>query len=119
MPEWKTISVALPAAAAPRVVMTLDAGDGGQPQKRAALTLDRHSGEVVAWEPFDSQSPGRRARTWLRFAHTGEVYGLAGQTVAGLVSLGGAVLVWTGLALALRRFATWRKRTRESMQKAA
>ena len=75
MPDWKSISVALPAGNAPRVVLTLDAGDGGQPQKRATLTLDRRTGEVVRWEPFSSQSAGRRARTWLRFAHTGEVYG--------------------------------------------
>jgi hypothetical protein len=61
----------------------------------------------VRWEPFSSQSPGRRARSWLRFAHTGEVYGLFGQTVAGLVSAGGALLVWTGLSLALRRFLRW------------
>ncbi len=119
MPAWKTISVALPAANAPRVVLTLDSGDGGQPQKRATLTLDRRNGEVVRWEPFSSQSPGRKARTWLRFAHTGEVYGLTGQTLAGLVTAGGAVLVWTGLALALRRFAAWRKRGREMMRKAA
>jgi len=46
----------------------------------------------------------------LRFAHTGEVLGLPGQTVAGLVSLGAAVLVWTGLALAWRRFRAWRGR---------
>ena len=120
MPDWKTISVALPAANAPRVVLTLDSGDGGQPQKRATLTLDRRTGAAVRWEPFSSQSPGRRARTWLRFAHTGEVYGLAGQTVAGLVTAGGAVLVWTGLALALRRFVRWRKRSAASaMAKAA
>jgi len=119
MPDWKTISVALPAANAPRVVLTLDSGDGGQPQKRATLTLDRRNGETVRWEPFSSQSPGRQARTWLRFAHTGEVYGLTGQTLAGLVTGGGAVLVWTGIALALRRFAAWRKRGREGMLKAA
>jgi uncharacterized iron-regulated membrane protein len=119
MPEWKAISIALPGADSPRVVLTLDAGDGGQPQKRATLTLDRRSGDTVRWEPFSSQSPGRRARTWLRFAHTGEVYGLTGQTLAGLVTAGGAVLVWTGLALALRRFSAWRKRSREAMPKAA
>ena len=112
MPDWKTISVALPAADAPRVVLTLDSGDGGQPQKRATLTLDRRTGERRRWEPFSSQSPGRRARTWLRFAHTGEVYGLTGQTLAGLVTAGAVVLVWTGLALALRRFMSWRKRVR-------
>jgi uncharacterized iron-regulated membrane protein len=119
MPDWKTISIALPAANAPRVVLTLDSGDGGQPQRRATLTLDRRTGTAVRWEPFSSQSPGRRARTWLRFAHTGEVYGLAGQTTAGLVTAGGAVLVWTGLALALRRFARWRKRSADVMANAA
>jgi uncharacterized iron-regulated membrane protein len=110
MPEWRSISVALPAADAQRVTLTLDAGDGGQPHKRATLTLDRKTGDVVRWEPYSSQSPGRRARTWLRFAHTGEVYGIAGQTLAGVVTSGGAVLVWTGLALALRRFTAWRGR---------
>jgi uncharacterized iron-regulated membrane protein len=119
MPDWKTISLALPAPDAPRVVLTLDSGDGGQPQKRASLTLDRRSGETVRWDPFSSQSSGRKARTWLRFAHTGEVYGIAGQTLAGLVTAGGAVLVWTGLALALRRFTAWRRRAREAMPKAA
>jgi uncharacterized iron-regulated membrane protein len=119
MPDWKTISVALPAPGAPRVVLTVDSGDGGQPHKRATLTADHRTGALVRWEPFSSQSSGRRARTWLRFAHTGEVYGLAGQTIAGLVTAGGAVLVWTGLALALRRFSRWRKRSVEALPKAA
>ena len=44
------------------------------------------------------------------FAHTGEVYGIVGQTAAGVASLGGAVLVYTGIALSLRRFAAWRRR---------
>ena len=118
MSDWKAISVALPATNAPRVVLTLDSGDGGQPQKRATLTLDRRTGETVRWEPFSSQSSGRRARTWLRFAHTGEVYGLVGQTLAGLVTAGGAVLVWTGLSLGLRRFIQWRKRSSETLPKA-
>lgn len=120
MPEWKSISVALPASSnASRVTLTLDSGDGGQPQKRATLTLDRRTGDVVRWEPFSSQTAGRRTRTWLRFAHTGEVYGWVGQTVAGLLTAGAAVLVWTGITLALRRFFAWRKRAREAMPKAA
>ena len=119
MPEWKTISVALPSGNAPRVVLTLDAGDGGQPQKRATLTLNRRDGAIERWEPFASQSPGRRARTWLRFAHTGEFYGLTGQTVAGIVTAGAVVLVWTGIAMALRRFASWRRRSNAALPKAA
>jgi uncharacterized iron-regulated membrane protein len=119
VPDWKTITVGLPASGASRIVLTLDSGDGGQPEKRGSLTLDRSTGALVRWEPFASQSPGRRARTWLRFAHTGEVYGMAGQTVAGIASAAGAILVWTGLALALRRFTQWRKRSTDIMSKAA
>jgi hypothetical protein len=42
------------------------------------------------------------------------VLGLAGQTVAGIATGGGAVLVWTGLALAWRRWRAWVKRRREA-----
>jgi uncharacterized iron-regulated membrane protein len=119
MPDWKTVSIALPSGSAQRVVLTLDAGDGGQPHKRATLTLNRRNGEVERWEPYSTQSPGRRARTWLRFAHTGEIYGLTGQTVAGIVTGGGAVLVYTGIALALRRLFAWRKRSRADLKRAA
>ena len=119
MSDWKTITAALPSGNTPRVVLTLDSGDGGQPHRRATLTLNRRTGEVERWEPYSSQSAGRRARTWLRFAHTGEVYGLVGQTVAGIVTAGGAVLVYTGIALALRRCVMWRRRARTPLQKAA
>ncbi|HWT03349.1 MAG TPA: PepSY-associated TM helix domain-containing protein [Pyrinomonadaceae bacterium] len=105
---WRSISLRLPAATEPTAVFTIDLGNGGQPQKRSQLTLDLKTGQVVRWEPFSSQTPGRRARSWLRFAHTGEAAGVVGQTVAGIASAGGAVLVWTGLALAWRRFRLWR-----------
>ncbi|MGI8673033.1 MAG: hypothetical protein ACR2LU_10550 [Luteitalea sp.] len=59
---------------------------------------------------FEAASIGRRWRMWLRFAHTGEWYGLAGQTVVGLVTAGAVVLVWTGLALPWRRFLAWTRR---------
>jgi uncharacterized iron-regulated membrane protein len=82
----------------------------------------RVSGAVERCETFADQSRGRRLRSWLRFAHTGEYYGLAGQTIAGLVSAGGAVLVWTGIALALRRLLSWigrRRRPETQARKAA
>ena len=56
---------------------------------------------------YSSYTRGRQLRSMLRFAHTGEVGGIIGQTIAGLVSTGGAMLVFTGLLLALRRFGTW------------
>jgi uncharacterized iron-regulated membrane protein len=107
---WKTISARLPGAPSGPVTFTIDQGDAGQPQKRGTLTLSAQTGEVVKWEPFAALSAGRRLRSYLRFAHTGEIFGLTGQTVAGLASLGGGVLVWTGLALALRRGAAWTRR---------
>ena len=86
--------------------MTIDEGYGGQPQKRGTLTITR-AGAVERWDTFADLSVGRRLRSWLRFVHTGEYYGLIGQTIAGLVSIGGVVLVWTGVSLAIRRFLNW------------
>lgn len=105
---WQSISLRLPNSPDAPATFTIDHGDGGQPQKRAQLTLDRKTGEVVKWEPFSSFTKGRQLRSILRFAHTGEVLGVAGQTIAGLVSLGACFLVWTGLALSWRRLRAWR-----------
>ncbi|HEX8282680.1 MAG TPA: PepSY-associated TM helix domain-containing protein [Pyrinomonadaceae bacterium] len=107
---WRSIQMQVPAKPEAPVVFSIDRGNGGQPQLRGQLTLERATGEVVRWEPFSNNTAGRRLRSWFRFAHTGEVYGLAGQTVAGLVSLGGAFLVFTGLSLAWRRFYAWNAR---------
>lgn len=118
--DWQSISVRLPRGAAP-FVLSVDAGTGGEPQRRGTLMVTRQ-GAIDRWETFDEQSRGRRLRTWLRFAHTGEFYGIAGQTVAGLASAGGAVLVYTGLALALRRAWAWtgrRRRVADVSRKAA
>lgn len=100
---WREIAVQLPGGDYTEVEFTIDMGNGGQPQRRHNLTLDAYTGSVAAWEPFDSQSPGRQARLWVRFLHTGEALGLVGQTVAGLVSLTSVLMVWTGLELAYRR----------------
>ena len=66
------------------IVLTVDEGYGGQPQKRTTLTVDRATATVAKAELFENLSAGRRLRSWLRFAHTGEIYGLTGQTIAGL-----------------------------------
>jgi uncharacterized iron-regulated membrane protein len=119
--DWRTLAVALPASADAPVSFTIDRGTGGQPQHRATLTLDPATGAQVAWAPFDSLSPGRRARSFMRFAHTGEYYGLFGQTLAGLVTLATTVLVWTGIALAWRRLLRpdRTESAREALERAA
>lgn len=105
--DWRTITLAIPAAEANSANLTLDEGDGGQPQKRHVLTLDVSDGAVIQWAPFTSQTAGAQARRWVRFLHTGEALGIIGQTVAGIASFAAILMVWTGLALALRRFLRW------------
>lgn len=114
VPEWRTISLRIPPSSAAPFVFTIDKGDGGQPHLRSTLTFDARTAEVVGYETFSDLTLGRRIRNTMRFAHTGEVLGIPGQTVAGIVSAGGAVLVWTGLSLAVRRFRSWA--TRKSSQ---
>jgi uncharacterized iron-regulated membrane protein len=110
VPGWRSINMRVPNSTTGAVVFAIDRGDGGQPQLRSTLTLDRASGDIVRYEAFSDLTLGRQIRNVMRFAHTGEVLGIPGQTVAGLVTAGGAVLVWTGIALALRRLVAWRRR---------
>jgi uncharacterized iron-regulated membrane protein len=114
LPAWRSMTTRLAASLKAPIVLTVDEGYGGQPQKRTTLTVDRATATVAKAESFKNLSAGRRLRSWLRFAHTGEIYGLTGQTIAGVASAGGAVLVYTGIALALRRLAAWISRRRES-----
>jgi uncharacterized iron-regulated membrane protein len=83
--------IAHPSAAWPRTSST-------------TLHLDPFRGTPLRVERFADLSPGRQLRTWSRFLHTGEALGLVGQALAALASLGGCVLVYTGFALAWRRF---------------
>jgi uncharacterized iron-regulated membrane protein len=111
VPAWQTLTLRLPNTADAPWTFAIDAATGAiRPDRRSQLTLDRKTGALVRFEPYESQSAGRQLRGWLRFIHTGEAFGLAGQTLAGLASAGGAVLVYTGLALSLRRFWAWRRR---------
>jgi uncharacterized iron-regulated membrane protein len=115
-PDWRSISLIVPRDARGPVAFAIDRGTGGQPQKRGTLAFDRATGAPIHWEPFAAQSRARRARAILRFAHSGEVLGLAGQTLAGVVTLGATLMVWTGLSLALRRLAGWRRRRRRDRE---
>jgi len=65
------------------------------------------SGAVAKWEPYGEQNSGRQLRSWMRFTHTGETGGIIGQFIGFLACVGGAVLVWTDITLALRRFWHW------------
>ena len=110
-PEWQMAAVRLPDFDQAPFVFTFDgSARRGRPDQRVVVTVDRINSESIRVERFDSYNTGRQVRTWLRWIHTGEAGGVTGQTVAGAASAGGAVLVWTGIALALRRFRSWRGR---------
>ena len=112
--DWQTISLNLPGTEAAQVDFSIDEGNGGQPQRRHTLQVNAYTGATIAWVPFNSQSAGRQARSWVRFLHTGEALGFFGQTIAGLVSFLSVLMVWTGFALALRRFSRWVQRLRRN-----
>jgi uncharacterized iron-regulated membrane protein len=112
--EWQRITLQLPDEQAGDVRFTIDRGTGGQPQHRHTLALNAATGSVSAWEPFQSQTAGRQARLWVRYLHTGEAFGLLGQTIAGVVSATTVLMVWTGFALAWRRLVSPLLRRRRS-----
>ena len=116
VPQWRTISLRLPVSRTAPAVLNIDTGNGGQPHLRSTLTLDAATARVIRFETFGDLTPGRRIRNTMRFAHTGEVLGIPGQAVAGIASAGGAVLVWTGLALTWRRFRAWRDRRKRRVE---
>jgi uncharacterized iron-regulated membrane protein len=112
-PDWRNIRFSLPKTEADPLAFSVSRGDGGQPQYRGTLQVNADTGEVIRWEPFEALSAGMRGRLFMRFLHTGEYYGVAGQTIAGIASAGGALLVYSGIALSLRRFASWLRRRRQ------
>ncbi len=102
-PGWRTLILNLPPAADGAVRVEVRTGRRGQPHKTGRLTVDAATGAVQDWESFNDDLPRRRARQFLRYAHTGEYWGLGGQWLAGLFSLAATLMVWTGLSLAVRR----------------
>ena len=120
-PDWQSINLRLPASDRAPVVVAIDRGDGGQPQLRETVTFAQATGAVTEREQFGDQSLGRRLRSLMRFGHTGEVLGIPGQTVAGVATAGSVVLVYTGIALSLRRLRAWlfRRGRREAAGEAA
>jgi len=103
-PHWQSMTVRLPQRDATQVTVTLEEAKVLHPYPRSILTLDAVTAAIVQWEPYASYNLGRTLRAWVRPVHTGEGGRIVGQGIAALASAGGVVLVWTGLALAWRRF---------------
>ncbi len=106
--SWKTLRIRLPQGEG-SVTFLIDQGNG-RPDKKSQVTFDSKSGDLIKSEKFGNYSLGRKLRTFARFLHTGQAGGIPGEAIAALASAGGALLVWTGIAMALRRFLARRNR---------
>ena len=111
VPGWGSIDFTIPESMAAPVSYTIDPTGCSLIKGGTASRLQlARSGEELG---FQGPNPVR-GRGIYRFAHTGELWGVWGQTVAMLGCLGGVFLVWTGVSLSLRRFGSWRARRIEA-----
>ena len=115
VPAWRTITLNVARGANAPVQVMVDAGTGGQPQKRTQYLLNRDTGAVLRTTKFTNGTMGQRLRSFVRFGHTGEWGGLAGQLIAAIASLAACVLVYTGLSLSIRRLIARLTRKRNSI----
>jgi sulfite reductase (NADPH) flavoprotein alpha-component len=113
VPGWTILMMRFPPRPDGPVTVSISEPSAPHSFARSQLTLSRATAEVTKWEPYSENSSGRKLRTWFRGLHTGEAFGFFGQTIAGLASLGGCFLVWTGLAMAWRRFRSWGREVEE------
>jgi uncharacterized iron-regulated membrane protein len=106
VPDWQRVTLPV-SARGPRADVAVELKSNERRAPRRTVVLDASDGSVLevqgANAPAASASAGQKARTWFRFVHTGEQYGVIGQTLAGVASLATCFLVYTGLALAWRR----------------
>jgi uncharacterized iron-regulated membrane protein len=105
--HWKFITAYLPRNDSDPIHFAIGMKDYIGFGSIAGLALDR-TGSVVYFTP--AGAGGISPSSFIRYGHTGEVWGVAGQTVAAVTTLGGVILVWTGIALSLRRWRSWRAR---------
>jgi uncharacterized iron-regulated membrane protein len=105
-PGWQRMTLPTNGQTGRYMVSAEMPGAGVRPSRQSIVVS--HVDGTLSAKPMAApggnvQSPGQRARIWFRFIHTGEQYGVIGQTIAALASLAACFLVYTGLALAWRR----------------
>ncbi len=113
MPAWRTITLNLTGTGNSETRVEVRAGAEGQPHKSGVLVVDGRTGRALGWESFGAAPPARRGQQFVRYAHTGEYWGRAGQVMAGVFALAAALMAWTGVSLASGRL---RGRKRRSSQ---
>jgi len=81
----------------------IDRSIGNQPNIAYSLYLNIDTADVVKVKRHSDWSRGDQAWDVARYLHTGEYFGVIGQTIAGLASLASCFLVYTGFLLSWRR----------------
>ena len=84
----------------------IDKSLGNNPRVAYSLYLDMKTSEVLRTKYDYDWSRGGQAWDTARYLHTGEYYGVIGQTFAGIASLAACFLVYTGFTLSWRRLIT-------------
>lgn len=110
-PAWQSVTITLPARGDSMVTVATAEGNTYRPDLRATVLLHAGTADVREVRDYAALSTSRKIRAWVRFGHTGEVFGVVGQTIATLATLAGVFLVLTGIALSIRRLAAWFTRT--------
>ena len=111
-PEWQTIQVSPPKGRTAQLSVSMS--HRGRPDLRRQVTVDLDTAAITKNEGIESQTTGRKIRTFVRWVHTGEALGWFGQLLMGLAALSAIILVWTGFALSWRRFFKKRKKSAEA-----
>lgn len=108
LPAWQTITFRFahnPDAAKPQPASFTVREAGTWPRTATtSLQFDPFTGTLLQRDGYDDLSPARKVRIWSRYLHTGEALGGWAQFIAAIACLGGGFLVYTGFALAARRF---------------
>jgi uncharacterized iron-regulated membrane protein len=108
---WRSATLRL-MPGPPGLTFIVDRGDGGHPDQREQVLIDRKTLQVLRREPFAAMSRGQQWRSWVRFTHTGEAGGWWGETLALLTACGAAILSITGIALSFDRLRRWQSSER-------
>lgn len=102
VPEWNSIWFRAPKEPGGPYSAVIQE-PSNRPWMRSQMSLDA-TGKVLKWEPYREFASGRKARMWARYLHTGEAFGFWNQFVMFAGACSAVMLVWTGFAMAWRRF---------------
>jgi uncharacterized iron-regulated membrane protein len=111
-PGWTRLDIFLPeppgldGKTAP-VSLTVRVSGWGPSFFPVVLQADPHTGELLDTHSWASLGRGTKLLAWSRWLHKGEAFGRPGQILFGLACLVMLALIYTGWALAIRR---WRQR---------